>query len=241
MPQTTELERVKARIRALADKTVSRGCTEAEALAAAEMVGRLLDRYELTMAEIDVRDSPCTELTVATGARQRRPIDACVTAIARFCDTRVWMAHDEGGISYVFFGFETDTLLARYLFQVIDAAIAGESEAFARRQPGLRDVGLRRARQSFQHGMAARVAERLEASQLERAASVAAQRSDGTALAVVKHQVIDAAFREHGPRLASARSRRREVVRSAFQDGLAAGERVNLNRPIGRGGAALLK
>jgi hypothetical protein len=38
--QTTELVRVKARIRALAEKTVSNGCTEAEAMAAGEMVGR---------------------------------------------------------------------------------------------------------------------------------------------------------------------------------------------------------
>ena len=47
MSQTTELVRVKARIRALAEKTVSNGCTEAEAMAAAEMVGRLLERYAL--------------------------------------------------------------------------------------------------------------------------------------------------------------------------------------------------
>ncbi len=47
MSQTTELTRVKARIRALTEKTVSNGCTEAEAMAAAEMVGRLLERYAI--------------------------------------------------------------------------------------------------------------------------------------------------------------------------------------------------
>ena len=34
MSQTNELNRVKARIKALAEKTVSNGCTEAEATAA---------------------------------------------------------------------------------------------------------------------------------------------------------------------------------------------------------------
>ena len=57
MRQTTELTRVKARIKALAEKTVSNGCTEAEAMAAAEMVGRLLERYALSMEEIDVREA----------------------------------------------------------------------------------------------------------------------------------------------------------------------------------------
>jgi hypothetical protein len=51
--QTTELVRVKPRIRALAEKKVSNECTEAEAMAAAEMVGRLLERYTLSMKEID--------------------------------------------------------------------------------------------------------------------------------------------------------------------------------------------
>ena len=40
MQQADELARVKIRIRALAEKTTSNGCTEAEALSAAEMVGR---------------------------------------------------------------------------------------------------------------------------------------------------------------------------------------------------------
>src|SRR6202041_2193090 len=92
--QTTELSRVKARIKALADKTVSNGCTEAEAMAAAGMGGRLLERYALSMEEIDVREEPCVQVEVPIGGKQRRPIDGCVTAIARFCDCKVWVTRD---------------------------------------------------------------------------------------------------------------------------------------------------
>ena len=74
MSQTTELTRVKARIKALAEKTVSNGCTEAEAMAAAEMVGRLLERYALSMEEIDVREAQCIRVEVPIGGRQRRQI-----------------------------------------------------------------------------------------------------------------------------------------------------------------------
>ena len=121
--QTTELTRVKARIKALVDKTVSNGCTEAEAMAAAEMVGRLLERYALSMEEIDVREERCVQIEVPIGGKQRRPIDGCVTAIARFCDCKVWVSRDTVIPSYVFFGFEADTTLASYLFKVIDRAI----------------------------------------------------------------------------------------------------------------------
>jgi hypothetical protein len=74
--QTAELSRVKARIKALAEKTVSNGCTEAEAMAAAEMVGRLLERYALSMEEIDVREQRCIQVEVPIGGKRRHPIDA---------------------------------------------------------------------------------------------------------------------------------------------------------------------
>ena len=100
--QATELSRVKARIKALAEKTVANGCTEAEAMAAAEMVGRLLERYALSMAEIDVREQRCIQVEVPIGGKRRRPIDGCVTAIARFCDCKVWVSRDTLVPSYVF-------------------------------------------------------------------------------------------------------------------------------------------
>ncbi|MBV8915250.1 MAG: DUF2786 domain-containing protein [Acetobacteraceae bacterium] len=240
MDQATELSRVKARIRALAEKTTSNGCTEAEALAAAEMVGRLLERYALTMEQVDLRETPCVQLEVFAGGQRRRPIDGCVVAIARFCDCKVWLTRGDLGVAYIFFGFETDAMLARYLFEVIGAAIRTEVAAFRQRNPRLRDVRLRRASDSFQHGMAARVAARLTAMHAEREATVAAQRSTGTALIVAKHQLIETAFRATQTRLVSARSLARRVIRTAYQDGLAAGERVNLSRPLTGDGPVLI-
>jgi hypothetical protein len=43
MSQAAELSRMKGRIKALAEKTVANGCTEAEAMVAANMVGRLIE------------------------------------------------------------------------------------------------------------------------------------------------------------------------------------------------------
>jgi hypothetical protein len=188
LSQIAELARVKARIRALTEKTVANGCTEAEAISAAEMVGRLLERYALSMDEIEVRTARCVQAEVPMGGQRRRPIDACVPAIARFCDCKVWLtrAARPGG-RYVFFGFETDTTLATYLFTVIDRAILTEAATFKQANPSLRAVRLRRASASFQHGVAARVAERLDAMHQQRQASVRARRSTGTALILGPH------------------------------------------------------
>jgi hypothetical protein len=238
--QATEITKVKARIKALAEKTVSNGCTEAEAMAAAEMVGRLLERYALSMDEIDLREERCVEVKIPIGGRQRRPIDGCVTAIARFCDCKVWVARDGATPSYVFFGFEVDTTLAGYLFNVIDRAMRTELLAYRTGHPRLKSTSLRRASKSFQQGMAARVADRLDELHRERDASVAAQRSRGTALILVKHQVVEDAFRQTEIRLVSSASLSGVRMNGAFRQGLAAGDRVNLNRPVGDTGRALL-
>lgn len=229
--QAGELAKVKARIKALAEKTVSNGCTEAEAMAAAEMVGRLLERYALSMAEIDVREERCVQVEVALGGKQRRPIDGCVPAIARFCDCKVWLSRGPSGVGYTFFGFEPDTEMARYLLQVIDRAMRAETTLFKQGLTRAKGVALRKAGNSFEHGMANRIAERLEAMHATREAAVAAQRTTGTALILVKHRVVDEAFRETGIRLVSASSLRRRI-NAAYRQGMAAGGRVNLDRPV---------
>ena len=166
-------------------------------------------------------------------AQQRRPIDGCVTAIARFCGCKVWISRDDVTPSYIFFGFEADTALASYLFTVIDRAMRTELAAFRIAHPRLGGVRLRRASKSFQQGMAARVTDRLNQMHRERDAHFAAQRSTGTALILVKHQVVEDAFRETEIRLVSAGRLGRARLDGAFRHGLIAGDRVNLNRPVG--------
>ncbi|MBW4023854.1 MAG: DUF2786 domain-containing protein [Proteobacteria bacterium] len=239
LAQTDERERVKARIKALTERTVARGCTEAEAMAAAEMVGRLLERYALTMQEVDVREEPCVQVEVPIGGLRRRPIDLCTPAIARFCDCRVWLARGEAGAHYVFFGFATDTRLAAYLFSVIERAMRSELQTFRRQTPALVGVVLRAASTSFQQGMAGRIAERLETMHAEREATVAAALSSGTALIVMRHQVVEDAFRASKVRLQSSGgiTLRRNA---AYRAGRVAGDRINLARPLGANATARL-
>ncbi len=243
MSQADERERVKARIRALAEKTVSNGCTEAEAMAAAAMVGRLLERYALSMDEVEVRAERCVQVAVPVGGRRRRPIDGCVAAVARFCDCKVWLARGEADPPrpcYIFFGFAPDTEMAAYLFAMIDRAIQGELDGFRAGQPRLRGQALRRASASFQYGMAARVAERLEAMHQARESRVAQRHAAGTALVLAKHLSVEEAFRATGVRLGAAGRLGRRPIDSAFRHGWSAGERVNLNRPVGAGRRGLL-
>ncbi|WP_084570574.1 DUF2786 domain-containing protein [Methylosinus sp. PW1] len=83
-----ELARVLQRIQALRAKTVEQGCTEQEALASARKVAELLDRYGLTLGEIEMRERPCEGVGVDTGRKRRAPIDECAPTVAHFCDCK---------------------------------------------------------------------------------------------------------------------------------------------------------
>jgi hypothetical protein len=232
LSQKAERERVKARIKALSLKTISNGCTEAEAMAAAAMVGSLLERYALSMDEIDVREEACVTLEVALGGLRRRPIDACVPAIARFCDCRVWLHRDPERARYVFFGFEPDAAMSVYLFEIIERAMATELAAFRAAESGLSGHELRRASRDFQHGMAIRLAERLDDGRAERERTMVDVKAEAGALVLVKHRQVDAAFKATRIRLRSATRRVVPRAEAAFRRGMLSGDRVNLNRPM---------
>ena len=88
--------------------------------------------------------------------------------------------------------------------------------------------------------MAARVAKRLDQMHRERDAHVVAQRSTGTDLILFKQQVVEDAFRDTKIRLVSVAGLSRARASGAFRQGVAAGDRVNLNRPVGDAGRVLL-
>jgi hypothetical protein len=89
-PSLAELDKLKTRIQALRAKTIDNGCTEDEALSAAAKVAELLDRYDLSLTDVEMREVPCERLEYETWRKKRIPIDGCVGAVAHFCDCRVW-------------------------------------------------------------------------------------------------------------------------------------------------------
>ena len=124
------------------------------------------------------------------------------------------------GSRYRFFGFETDTALATCLFALIDRAIRTEIAAFRQVNSQLRAARLRRASASFQYGVAARIAERLGSMHEAREAAGRAQRSNGTALILVKHRVVEDAFRETDVRLVRLSAVGPQRITAAFREGL---------------------
>ena len=132
----SELDAIKRKIMSLAAKTVANGCSEQEAMAAMQGVGRLLLQYNLTMEECDVRTSPCKTIFLDIGRMKRHPIDGCVNGLAKLVDAKCWFNrtwnqhYRKTGTSYAFFGQVQDLELLEYLFKVIHMAMETETENF---------------------------------------------------------------------------------------------------------------
>ena len=118
---------LKTRIQGLRAKTTDNGCTEAEALLAAVKVAELLDRYDLSLTDVEIRNAQCEQREYETPRKKRIPLDDCIGAIANFCDCRVWREKNPAGESrYVFFGLRSDIEVALYLTELIDNAVRSE-------------------------------------------------------------------------------------------------------------------
>jgi hypothetical protein len=237
--QQTELGKVKARIRALAAKTVERGCSEAEAMAAAAKVGELLDVYGLSMSEVELREEACVQRRAAFAGPARTALRWIYPALLRFCECRGWT---DGRQDFVLFGLEPDVQMAEWLLHVVARALTNEE---ARYRAGPAYAARREAPQavlrSFRYGFADRLSKRLDELADARAAAMADRRaaagggSASTALVVAKERKLDEAFRGLGVRLRTTYSSATVRDRGAFRSGAEAGARVGLERPVGAG------
>ncbi len=235
MAQDTELSKVKARIRALAARTVERGCSEAEAMAAAAKVGELLAVYGLSMSEVELREEACVQRRLSFHGPARQALRWLFPAVLRLCECRGWT---DGRNDFVLFGLEPDVQMAEYLLHVATGALAWEEARFRespaylqRRQPA--QAVLR----SFRYGFANRLGARLDEMAAERSRKEAQQMpgATGTALVVVKEKLIEERFRGLGVRLRTVHASMTVRDGAAFRRGAEAGSRVGLERPVGGG------
>jgi hypothetical protein len=225
---------VLTRIRALAAKTEANGCTEAEARAAAEMVDRLLEQYEINLDEIAIQNDQAVDLIELEGLG-KHAVRYAGQGIANFTDSKVWT---KDSTDLVFLGLEVDVAIAEYLTLLFMRAIDRESANF---QVFNADYALahRSARGdilfSFQIGMATRLSERLIGLKSKRDFTV---RGGGTDLVVLKEPIVAKAFGTLGIHLHAGRSGRSVRDGAAFNAGRDAAERVSIGQGIGgRAGA----
>jgi len=233
-----ELDRLIGRIQALRAKTVEQGCTEQEALAAAEKVADLLDRYGLSLSELDLKQQACEGMSVETGRRRVGPVDDCVPAVAAFFDCRAWGEKSATGtLRYVFFGLPADVAAARYLYELVERAFETETARFRAGETyaALPTPVRRTATHSFGIGLARGIAAKLRT--LREAREAALRGSSGRDLVVAKAGVVDAELAKLGLHFRTRKGTGgRRVLTHAFEQGHEAGLGFEYTPGVGHDG-----
>lgn len=229
-----DLARVIQRIQALRAKTVDQGCTEQEAMASANKVAELLDRYGLSLNEIELRNQACEGFGVDTERRRRSAFDECIPSLAAFCDCKVWSEKARTGtLRYVFFGLPADVEAAHFLYDLIGVTFDTESTLFKTSAiyTELASGERRNAVNSFQIGLAHGISGKLKSMKAERDASN--RTSSGRDLAPLKTSVIDEELAKLGLSFhTKSRSDRKRVLVDAYEAGQIAGRQFEVQTGI---------
>jgi hypothetical protein len=230
-----ELDKVLTRIQGLRSKTVERSCTEAEALLAAGKVAELLDRYGLSLSEVDMKEQSCSGEGIETDRRRRSPLDDSVSAIAAFCDCRTWYEMTpKGHIRHVFFGLPADVAGARCLYEKIEEAYDTETEIFKRSTiyGGYHASHRRSATTSFQTGLMDGIGTKLD--RLKEARNTAARASGGRDLVSFKNTVIEDELSSLGLNLRTIHANHgKRVLSGAYRSGHVIGESMDWQDKLG--------
>jgi hypothetical protein len=216
--------RVIAQIRGLQAKTEAAGCTEAEALAAAEKAEELLRRHDVSLTPAQVSEQTCTAVTLSTGRKRADGIDACVPAIASLCDCRSWVQTcPQGHRAHVFFGLPADVAAAEAVYRIVQATFTAETAAFKEsdtyRASHPSDRG--QATKSFRWGLGYGIREKLEQLASDRARQTTA--ASGRALIRAKEHTLADGLDKLGLTFERERGGKRYVDPEAYDQGVQSG------------------
>lgn len=201
-------------------------------MAAAAKVAELLDRYDLSLSDVEVRETRCERRVYETRSRKRIPLEECVGAIADFCDCRVWREKDAAGeVRYVFFGLPADIEAAHYLTELVDGAVRTELGRYknSAEYRQFRHQERHLANASFALGMVGSIADKLEAIKAERDK---VRNSSGRGLVVLKSSVVETELEKLDLQLRTVERPKRMIAPEAYDAGDAAGTSFTINPAI---------
>jgi hypothetical protein len=220
-------QNIIGKVKALLSKTVENGCSEAEALNAAEKVGQLMRDYDLSITEVEFNKGEFVTGEFLTKSSVQGHIHNIVYAIALFTDTKSWFTR-KPVIKYSFFGSESDVRVAEFMCQFFLDTIETEIKLFKKsntyKEESLTMPG-KTLTTSFKHGICSRLGKRLV--EMKDASKEKTNNEVGIVL-FSKTAIVETKFKQLALRLKTSTSRTTTGSSSAFASGYVAGGKVSI-------------
>ena len=225
----TDRETLINRIKALRAKASDGAATEAEAFQAADFAARLMMRHEITAQDlVDVKEEGAVQDGFAARGKSLHPVlSTCWVGIQKFCEVKAYAS----GPRLCFIGTREDVMLAGYYAELfVGASLRVWNDHFDTLPPKTPYKDLIVQRESLYKGFGSRLADRLEELAEERKNSYSV--GSGTALVILKKELIKEKMAEMGLTLTKSRAKTTRLDDKAYRAGSNAANRVNLNSPI---------
>ncbi len=211
------------RIQHLLAKTTANGCTEAEALAAAEKASELLHLYQMSLTDLEIEAEGFIEST--TPHNRRIPWNAqmlLASAVHRYCDVKGWYDSTTNHR----FGLRSDVEFASWLLPALLDYVWQAADVYSLEYT-------KTETKNFIFGCVSRIAERLDEDRKRRASGAGAGASN--ALVVSKRPRIEAEYLRMG---GAPLGRGRAIsigTGHGYSHGQSAGNRAGFGKPVGSG------
>ena len=228
---------VLKKLRAFAQRTVENGCTEAEAIAAAEAMQKLQHEYNMTLTDADILDAEYVTEKMQLGNQRMHPVVGAVMGVGIFTSTKMY----KSGATLFIFGEKHKVDNAIYLISTIQSAMELEFLNYRGTEAYLRETWYHHGqtiRSSFMNGMAHRLYHRLLQMHKElMEQDVTVSQTTGNSLVVMSDKALDDAFRKQNPNLRSGRRHTTSRSANASAAGRSAADRVGLRSGVRAGSA----
>lgn len=231
------VEQIKKLLRLARDKAAS----PAEAANALNRAMDLIAKHDVDVATLDldeetdnlVRENiPCgaristIKFLIAGLLENYFKVRICLSKRRDF-DPRRWRMTSESTIAIV--GAESDVQIAIYVFEFLCGAATRAQSAWASEEKKARRKVTGNKKDSFQRGWIYGVSTQLRKPE-------AAVRDSRAAIVLSNRQrALDAFFEEQFPGTETIRRAKKRVVRSAIEQGFAAGRKTQINAPLNAG------
>lgn len=219
-----------ARVKALRAKASDAAATESEASAAAMMAAKLLSKYDIDESElVDVKNTGATEGAANNTKVLPEVLHWCWHGIQQLTETKCYIWKKS---QMRFIGTPYDVEMALYLSEMLVGASKRMWIEYAtdKHLPFSKMMAMRNG---FMHGFGERINQRLLELAKERQNERAAKVSHSHELVVVKSDLIKEWQEQNGLRLVKGRVHNPgRTDLNSHLSGFAAGDRVNLNRPV---------
>jgi Protein of unknown function (DUF2786) len=239
---TEDRDKLLARIRALLAKTEEAGCTEGEAMAAAEKAYELIERYQIDLGAEEIKREGFVRKRIKMEPARFRFARRILLAIDTFCEVCTWYTTFVGQAEITILGLRSDAELASYLIDSLtnfalagaDLHVAVERKlALAMGEP-MTAAQSQEAHRSHLLGCASRIHQRLD-EMVEQRKARAATPGSRALVALDKPALIQAEMERLDIKLRCGSSLTGGRDRGSFAAGAAHGAKATFGRPVAGG------